>query len=356
MIKRLLLFAMFLAISAHAAHAQQQVNGQQNNHGQQSAQSQPAAPGYHIVKRLPVDGEGGWDYLAIDGAARRMYLARGTHVMVVDIDADQVVGDIPDTPGVHGVALAPELNRGFTSNGRANTSTIFDLKTLKVIGLVWTGADPDAIVYDADSKRVLTFNGRGKNATIFEARTGKVVKTLPLGGKPEYAVADGKGKVFVNLTDLAEVVEIDSHRARVVRRFSIRPCESPTGMAIDTAKKRIFSGCRNRVMTVLDVDSGKVIAGLPIGDYVDGNGFDAGLAFSSNGDGTLTVAGSTGKDSYQVLETVKTEWGARTMAIDPVTHRLYLPVGKVVEQKAPGRGNRQAEIVKESFQVLVFSK
>src|SRR5208283_1478163 len=194
--------------------------------------SYAADPGYHLIKKLQLGGEGGWDYLTVDSTARRLYISRSTHVMVVDIDSDKVVGDIADTSGVHGIAIAPELNRGFTSNGRANTATIFDLKTLQVLGRVKTGENPDAILYDSASNRVFTFNGRSKDATVFDAATGEVAGTIALGGKPEFAAADGKGKVFVNIEDTSEVVELDSRKLALIKRSSLKPCEEPTGMGL----------------------------------------------------------------------------------------------------------------------------
>ena len=218
----------------------------------------------------------------MDGAARRLYISRSSHVMVMDLDSDKVVDDIPNTQGVHGIAVAPELNRGFTSNGKADTSTIFDLKTLKVLDEVKTGENPDSIIYDPVSKKVFTFNGRSKDSTVFDAVSGKVERTIPLGGKPEFAVTDGKGKVYVNIEDTRQVVEIDSLKARETRMFSLNPCEEPTGMGLDSEHHRAFSGCHNKIMTILDTTAGRVIATVPIGANVDGNGFDAGtgLAFS----------------------------------------------------------------------------
>ena len=311
--------------------------------------------GYRVIKRLKTGGEGGWDYLAADGAARRLYISRSSHVMVMDLDTDKVVGDIANTPGVHGIALAPELNRGFTSNGKADTSTVFDLKTLAVLGEVKTGGNPDAIVYDPASKRVLTFNGRSKDATVFDAATGKVLRTIPLGGKPEFAATDGKGRVYVNIEDTNQVVEIDCIAARESRRFSLKPCEEPTGLGLDPEHHRVFSGCHNRIMTVLDIQAGKVIATLPIGAQVDGNGFDAGtgLAFSSNGDGTLTVVREASPGTFAVAETVATQRGYRTMAIDPKTHAIYLPGAQFSQPGGPGQ---RPVMVKDSFEVLVVGK
>ncbi len=315
---------------------------------------------FRIIKRLKIGGEGGWDYLTVDGTARRLYISRGTHVMVIDLDTDKVVGDLPDTLGVHGIAIAPELNRGFTSNGKMATSTIFDLKTLKIVGEVITGENPDAIVYDPVSKNVFTFNGRSKDSTVFDAVTGKVVGTLPLGGKPEFAAVDGMGKVYVNIEDTNEVVEIDSRQTIVSRRFSLNPCEQPTGLGLDAEHHRVFSGCHNRIMTVLDTTSGKVVATLPVGEKVDGNGFDAGTghAFSSNGDGTLTVAGETSRGNFEVVETVTTQRGSRTMAVDPRTHSIYLPAAQFTPSKETTQGSsKQRPVMAEnSFEVLVVGK
>ena len=281
--------------------------------------------GYHVMRKVTLGGEGRWDYLTIDSAGRRMYISRSSHVMVVDLDTDKVVGDIPGTSGVHGVAVAPEFNRGFTSNGGSNSSTIFDLKTLKAIGEVKTGAAPDCIIYDSGSKRVFTFNAHSADATAFNAATGEVVGTIPLGGKPESAAADGQGKVYGNIQSTSEVVEIDSAKLVVTKRFPLAPGETPFGLAVDAQHHLVFSGCHNKVMTVLDVAEGKVVATVPIGSYVDGNGFDpgTGLAFSSNGDGTLTVARQTAPGKFEAAN-VKTEPGARTMALDLNTHYVYL--------------------------------
>ncbi len=319
------------------------------------AHAYAANTGYHVITRFQLGGEGGWDYLTVDSEAGRLYISRSTHVMVVDLETGKPAGDIPDTPGVHGIALAPELNRGFTSNGRADTSTIFDLKTLKVIGQVKTGANPDAIVYDPFSGLVFTFNGRSQDATLFNAATGEVVKTLALGGKPEFAAADGKGKVYVNIENTSEAAEIDSQKLLVTKRFSLKPGDEPTGMAIDQKRHRVFSGCHNKLMTVLDVESGKVAAMVPIGERVDGNGFDRelGLAFSSNGDGTLTVVRESSPGKFEVAETVTTQAGARTMAIDPKTHNIYLPTAEFAPTTDP---KARPKIVEGSFVVLVVGR
>jgi DNA-binding beta-propeller fold protein YncE len=324
------------------------------------AAASAAGPAYHVIKKLHLGGDGGWDYLTVDSAARRLYLSRSTHVMVVDIDTGQVAGDIPDTPGVHGIALAPELKRGFISNGKADTATIFDLNTLKVLGRVRTGANPDAILYDPAAKRVFTFNGRSHDATVFDAVSAKVLGTIALGGKPEFAAADGRGRVYVNIEDTSEIVEIDSRELAVLKRSSLKPCEEPTGMAIDAGHRRIFSGCHSKVMAVLDADTGTVIAFVPIGEGVDGNGFDpgTGLAFSSNGDGSLTVVREASPGKFEVAGTVATQRGARTMAIDPKTHTIYLPTAEFAPPPpaTPEAPKQRPVMIKDSFTVLVVGE
>ena len=313
-----------------------------------------AAPtGYHILGDVKIGGEGGWDYLTVDSAAHRLYVSHATHVAVVDVDSGKVVGDIPDTQGVHGIALAPELNKGFTSNGRANNVTIFDLKTLKAIGQVPTGENPDSIRYDAVSGRVFTFNGRSNNSTAIDAKTGKVAGTIALGGKPEFSVADGKGMVFVNIEDKNEVVAIDAAKLSVAKRYSLSPCDGPSGLAIDTKSRRLFSVCSNRLMAVSDPDSGKVVATPAIGQGSDGVAFDpgTGYAFSSNGDGTLTVVQQAG-GKWEVLENIATERGARTIALDEKTHKLYLPTART----APAAGGGRATYLPDTFKVLVIGK
>lgn len=324
-----------------------------------TADSSAADLHYHLIKSLHLGGEGGWDYLTVDGAARRLYISRGTHVLVIDVDSDKLVGDIPDTAGVHGIAVARDIARGFTSNGRSNTATIFDLRSLKVIGQVRTGVNPDAILYDPATRRVITFNGRSKDATVFDALSGEVAGSIELGGKPEFAAADGKGHVYVNIEDTNEVVEIDSHKLQVVKRFSLKPCEEPTGMALDAEHHHVFSGCHNNVMAILDTEIGKVIATVPIGEGVDGNGFDAGkgLAFSSNGDGTLTVVREVAPGRFDVVETVATQRGARTMAIDPKTHYIYLPTAKFSPVPPSNSGAKMRPVmIKDTFEVLVVGE
>src|SRR5262245_58567246 len=312
-----------------------------------------AATGYHVVGEVKIGGEGGWDYLTVDSAAHRLYVSHATHVVVVDIDTNKVVGDIPDTPGVHGIAIAPELNRGFISNGRGNTVTVFDLKTLKPVGSAATGENPDSIRYDAVSGRVFAFNGRSKNATAIDAKAGAVAATIALPGKPEFSVADGKGKVYVNIEDTNEIVEIDARKATVSKKYALTGCDGPSGLAIDAAHRRLFSVCSNRVMAVSDPDAGTVIATPAIGAGSDGAAFDpgTGYAFSSNGDGTLTVVQQV-NGKWEVAENIATERGARTVAVDEKTHKVYTPTAKT----APSQGGGRATFVPGTFKVLVVGK
>jgi len=320
-----------------------------------------APPGYRVIQKIHLGGDGFWDYPTADSAGRRLYLSHGTHVVVLDLDSGKVVGDIPDTQGVHGVAIADDLNRGFVTDGRTNDVTIFDLKTLAVIGKVPTGAGPDSIVYDPAAKRVFAFNGHSSNATVIDAATGTVAGTIALSGSPEYATADGDGKVYLNLEDKNQVVAIDSKSMAVVNSWPVAPCEGPSGMGIDAKHHRLFIGCHNRMMAVVDAASGKVIATPPIGPGVDGNGFDpgTGYGFSSNGaDGTLTVVGETAAGKFDVLESVPTQRGARTMTIDLKTHNVYLPTAEFGETPKPTAENPHPRptIVKDSFTLVVVGR
>lgn len=314
-----------------------------------------AAPsGFKVLKEIKVGGDGGWDYLTMDGAARRLYVSHTNVVAVVDPDTGKVVGTISDTAGVHGIAVVPQLNRGFTSNGRGNNVTIFDLKTLKPISQVMTGDNPDSIRYEPKSGRVFTFNGRSNNSTAIDAKSGMVVATIPMGGKPEFSVADDKGHVYVNVEDTSEIVEIDASKATVTKRYSLKPCDGPSGLAIDVKKRRLFSVCGNRVMAISDPDSGKVLASPAIGAGSDGAAFDpsTGYAFSSNGDGTLTIIQETG-GKWDVVENVATARGARTITLDEKTHNVYLPVADPVPAQA---GQRGRGYLPDSFKVLVVGK
>lgn len=282
--------------------------------------------GYHITKKIPIPGQGSWDYLAVDEGARRLYVSHGTQVEVLDVDSGAIVGKIEKTPGVHGIAIAPEIGRGFVSNGQSATVTIFDLKTLKTIGEVPTGQKPDAIIYDPATSRVFAFNGGSNSATAIQAADGKVAGTVELGGGPEFAVADGAGYVYDNLEDESLVLKINARSLKVEERWPTAPCASPSSMAIDRPNRRLFLGCRSKVMAVMNADTGKVITTLPIGDHVDATAFDpdSRLVFNSNGEGTITVIRQDSPDKYSVVENLKTVPRAKTMALDPKSHQLFL--------------------------------
>ena len=286
-----------------------------------------AGPGYHVVKTYKVGGEGGWDYLTYDTSGHRVFVSRGNHVMVLDGESGVTLGDIPETLGVHGIALAPDLGRGFTSNGLANAITIFDLKTLKPIGQAPTGQNPDAILYDPVSKRVFAFNGRSNNATAIDAASGQPVGTIPLTGNPEFAVTDGKGTVFVNIENKHTLTAIDSQKLSVKSNWDLPGCEDPSGLSMDLENRRLFAVCSNKLMAIVDADSGRLVTTVPIGAGPDASAFapKTGLVFSSNGrDGTLTVVHEDSPDKFTVVANLPTESGARTMALDQDTGTVYL--------------------------------
>ncbi len=274
--------------------------------------------GYHLLKKVAVPGDGGWDYLIVDEAGRRVYISHATQVEVLDADSYEIKGTIPDTKGVHGIAIASDLGRGFTSNGRADSVTIFDLKTLKTLGDVKVGRNPDAIIFDPSSKRVFAFNGGGKSVSAIDAAEGKVAGTVDLEGKPEFAVSDGAGNVYVNLEDKNVLVKIDANKLKVLERWPLAPGEQPSSLSMDTKSKRLFVGCHNKLMIVVDAENGKVVAKAPIGDGVDASGFDpeTGMIFFSCRDGTLTIIHEDSPDKYTLVETVKTKAGSKTMALD----------------------------------------
>jgi DNA-binding beta-propeller fold protein YncE len=325
-----------------------------DNVGKQGKTAQ-AGP-YHLVKTVPVGGEGTWDYLTVDSDARRLYVSRATHTLVLDADKLNVIADIPDTPGVHGIAIATEFGRGFISNGRGGNVTIFDLKTLKATGSAKTSERPDAIIYDPESKRVFAFNAGGKNATVIDAATGNVIGEIPLGGKPEFAAADGDGHVYVNIEDTSEVVDIDSKNMKELHRWKMSGCEEPSGMAMDVKNRRLFSVCGNKVMKVVNADNGHVVATVPIGSGPDAADFDPAeaLAFSSNGEGTLTIVHEDSPDKYTVAQTVPTKRGARTMAVDKQTHNIFLATAEFEPLPAGEKG--RPKMVPNTFQLLVVGK
>lgn len=319
-----------------------------------------ADPNLHVIKTYKLGGEGGWDYLKIDPDSRRLYISRATHVIVIDADSGKLVGDIPDTPGVHGIALAPDLARGFTSNGREGTVTIFDLNTLKPITKVKAGDNPDAILFDSSSKRVFTFNGRSGDSTAIDAATGEVVGKIPLEGKPEFAVSTGTGEIFVNLEDKSELLALDPKALKVKSRWPLAPCQEPSGLAMDVKNRRLFAGCDNKMMAVVNADTGKVITTLPIGDGVDANGFDpeTEFAFASCGEGVLTVVHEDSPENFSVAQSVPTERGARTMALDSKTHQIFLVTAKFGPRPEPTaqQPHPRPAILPDSFVVLVVGR
>lgn len=322
----------------------------------------PAAgpSGYHLLKKIKVGGEGFWDYITFDSPTRRLFISRGTKVMVLNVDTEKVVGEIPNTAGVHGIALADDLGRGFTSNGQAGTVTIFDLKTLAVIGEAKAEMNPDAIIYDPASKRVFAMNGRSGSVTAIDGATGTVAGTIPVGGKLEFAAADGRGHVFVNVENKSEEAELDSKNLTVLAHWPLAPCAEPSGLAIDAKNHRLFAGCGNKMMAVIDADSGKVVATPPIGVGVDADRFDpaTGYAFASCGSGVLTVVHEDSPDKFSVVEDVPTQMGARTMALDKKTHEVFLvtaefgpPPAATAEHPHP-----RPTMVPDSFVVLVYGR
>ena len=317
-----------------------------------------AAPTYKVITKIKVGGGTRWDYAYVDSANHRLYVSHGTQTEVIDTTTDKIVGTIPDTKGVHGIAIANDLGRGYTSDGTDNDVTVFDIKTLAVLSKVKTGQNPDAIIYDTASKRVLTFNGRSSDVTIFDAKTGNIITaSLPVGGKPEFAQIDGKGNVFANIEDKNEIVVIDAKNAVVSRRYSIAPCDGPSGLAIDP-KMRLYSVCSNKMMVVSDSASGKILSSPATGPGTDGVAFDDGYAFSANGgDGTITMVGETSAGKFDVVSTITTMKSAQTIVADQKAHKLYLPAaefGPAPEAKDGKKGRPQA--VPESFQIVVVGR
>jgi len=323
--------------------------------------SQTAPGGYHLLKKIVVGGEGGWDYLALEGSSRLLYLSHGNAFEIVNVDTGAKLAPIVNLKGVHGVAFAQGKGRGYISNGRGNSVTVFDLKTRQVIEEVSVAPaqNPDSVMYDAFSDRVFTFNGRTANATAIDATTHKVVGTVDIGGKPEFAQTDGKGLIFVNNEDKSEIVAFDAKTLEVKKRWLIAPGEGPSGLAIDLKNKRLFSVC-DKVMVVSDFENGKVVTTVPIGSGPDAVRYDAGtgLVFASNGEGTLSVIRQESADKYVVLQTVPTARGARTMELDPQTHNVFVMTAEYGPAPAPTKENPQPRptVIPGSFHVLVFGR
>jgi YVTN family beta-propeller protein len=317
------------------------------------------AEGYKVINKIKIGGSGGWDYLAVDPATQRVYASHASVVEVVDTKTGKVVGQIPQLHGVHGIALAPDLNKGYITNGQSKSVTVFDLKTLEKLGEPATGDNPDAICYEPKTQRIVTFNGRSNDATVINAKNNEIVATVPVGPKPENCAVDGAGKMWVNIENSSEVVEIDVAKPAVARRSPLAPCEDPSGMAIDVKNRKLFSVCANKMMAVTDLGTLKVIATPAIGNGTDGAGFDAstGVAFSSNGgDGTMTLVKLV-NGKYEQVDTIQTARGARTITVDPVNHKIYTlaaEYGPAPEGKDGKKGRPQA--LPDSFTLLVIGK
>jgi DNA-binding beta-propeller fold protein YncE len=314
-----------------------------------------AAGDARVTARFSLGGAGGWDYPSVDAKAHRLYLARADRVQVVDTTTGKAVAEIADTPGVHGIALAPELGRGFISCGKANVVKVFDLRSNTVLASVPAGENPDAILFDPASKRVFAFNGRGHSATVIDARSNQVVATIALDGKPEFARADGRGGVFVNIEDKAQLAVLDARAATLKSYIALPGCDEPTGLAIDAQRRRAFAACGNKVLAVVDVDSGKSVASVPIGAGSDGAEFDAPTrtVFSANGEGSLSLIREVDADHFETLQTLATQRGARTLTLDEEGRKLFLPTAQF-EPKPPGAdAHARPQIVPETFVVLV---
>ena len=311
---------------------------------------------YHVTHTYTLGGDGSWDYIVPDSPNHRLFIARQTRVMVVDEDSGKLLGEVTGIQGAHGTAVAQATGHGFATSGNDQSVLMFDLKTFKVLGRIPAAEDADAILFDGASNRVFTLNGDAHSSTVIDPAAGKLITNIPLGGKPEYGVSAGDGKVYANLTDTSEVVEIDAKAATVVRRWSTAPCKQPVAMAIDTAHHRLFSGCRSGVMAVSDYQTGKVVATVPIGAGTDGAGYDAGSgnAFASNADGTLTVIHQDSPDQYRVIENIQTPQGSRNMGLDPANHRVFVASAKFGPAPAGGRG--RGPVLPESFGLMVIER
>jgi DNA-binding beta-propeller fold protein YncE len=321
---------------------------------------QTSGSGYQLAKKIKLGGSGGWDYLEVDPATHRLFISRGNHVIVVDPDSGKILGDIPNVPGVHGIAIADEFNKGFITNGKAGDATMFDLTSLAVSGSIKTDKDSDGTIYDPFSKRVFTFNGDANTSTAIDVATGKAVATFPLGGGPEFAAADARGKIFVNLEDKSALVKFDAKTLKIENTWPLAPCESPSGLAIDAAHEILIVGCHNQLMAFVDGNSGKVLATVPIGQGVDANRFDpaTGYAFASCGDGTLTIAHEDSLTQFSIVEKIQTQRGARTMALDYATHAVYLVTADFGPTPAPTAENPRARppILPDTFTLLIYKK
>jgi DNA-binding beta-propeller fold protein YncE len=313
---------------------------------------------YHLSRTIRLGGDGPWDYLIADGPARRLYVTHFDKVVVLDMDSGRTVGTIRDLSGVHGVAIVPEAGRGYASNGKTDSISIFDLKTLLVTGRIAAGRNPDAIIYEPISRRVFAFNHSGGDVTVINTADGNPAATIEVGGELEYAVSDDRGSIFVNVEDKSEIARIDIEALEVVSRWPLAPCEEPTGIAMDKQTRRLFSSCANAMLIVVDADDGHIVAQVAIGRGSDGVRFDAatGLIFTSNGEGNLSIIHEDGADDYHLLDTVVTQRGARTLEIDPTTHNIYTATAELGPTPEAKEGERRRpKILPDTFVVLEFS-
>jgi len=306
------------------------------------------------IHKLTLGGDARWDYLVVDPDAERLYVARATRFMVVNTATGEMAGEITDTPGAHGVALAPDLGIGFTSNGQENRTSVFDLKTLKIAKKIETGQNPDAILYHAPTHSVFVFNGQSHDATVIDAVAQAAIATIPLAGKPEFAVADDQSNIYVNIADKNTMTVIDARARKVKAVWPLAPCDEPTGLAIDRGTGTAFASCGNKVLAVVDLSTGKVRQTVAIGDDCDAVAYDpkANLVFASNGEGSLTVIGKDAQGLYSVRQTLATQPGSKTMALDPSTQRLYVPAAKFT---GPPTQKPRPNVVPGSFEIWVIS-
>lgn len=322
-----------------------------------AAQAPPAAgpSGYHVLKNIPIGGEGGWDYATTDPVGRRIYVSHDTRVVVLDADTQEKVGEVPGTQRIHGIAIAREFGRGYISNGATNNVTVFDVQSLKTLGLIPVGTNPDAIIYDGVTKRVFAMNGRSGDITAINAADGKMIGTVAIGGKLEFAAADGQGTVFVNVEDKSELVQVDARKLTVLHRWPLAPCTEPSGLAMDTAARRLFVACDDRMMAVVNADTGKIVTTLPSGEGTDASAFDpeTKFAFASNGEGTLTVVHEDAPDKFSVVENVPTKKSARTMTLDLKTHNVFLPAA---DFDPPAPGEQRGKMKRDSFLLLMLTR
>jgi YVTN family beta-propeller protein len=322
-----------------------------------SCSASAQSPGYHVLNTYHIASPGGWDYIAVNPVNGNIYVSHSSQVNVLNQNTGDSVGVIPNTTGVHGIAFAPEFKKGYTSNGKLNTVTVFDISTNAVLAQIKTGENPDAIMYDPFSKKVYTCNGRSKDLSVIDPATNEVVKTVDLGGKPETPVSDEGGNLYINIEDKSEIAVVNTKTFTVTNRWKIGNGKEPSGLAIDIKTKRLFAGCDNKLLIVVNAENGKVVKELPIGDGCDGVAFDPGTqnVFSSNGDGTLTVIHEKSSKEFSVVENATTKKGARTLAVDEKTHRVYLPTGDFLPPSPDQKGKRPG-IVPGTFQVLVVGK